>query len=137
MCGSEKATFSNEKETHTMDYYKVLEDYSVEFFSGYRESMNLFHPVIDDRGILMFMADTPDGVVVGTQSIQRPVLSPKQVYQVTKTEHQVLDYDNKVMEEDGHKIWVDVWLRDPDSVGVLLTCRDVSFADVLRAQHGL
>lgn len=120
-----------------MDYYKVLEDYSVEGVVGYRAPVIPFYPIIDDRGTLMFMGATPDGVILGTQSLQRSALSPKQVYQGTKTHHRVVDYDSHLMEEDGHKVWVDVWLRDPGSAGVLLTCKNVSFADVFRAQHGL
>lgn len=137
MCGSENATFSNEKETHTMDYYKVLEDYSVESFSNYGETADVYYPIIDDRGNLMFLAETREGVVVSSLSIQVPKFSPKPVYLVTRSQSKVVDYGKKILEVDGQTVYVDVWLRNSESAGELLTCEDVSFADVVRAQHGL
>lgn len=137
MCGSENATFSNEKETHTMGYYKVLEDYSVEFFPNYGDTAKEYSPIIDDRGNLMFLAETREGVVVSTLSIQVPKFSPKPVYQLTRSQSKVIEYGKKILEVDGETIYVDVWLRNPESAGELLTCKDVSFADVLRAQHGV
>lgn len=55
MCGSEKATFSNEKEAHTMDFYRVLEDYSLEAFLDYEKSASMHFPIIDDTGTLMLI----------------------------------------------------------------------------------
>lgn len=120
-----------------MDYYKVLADYSVESFPNYGETADVYYSIIDDRGTLMALAETREGVVIGTLSIQVPKLSPKSVYLVTRSESKVLDYDEKVLEADGQIVYVDVWLRDSESAGELLTCKDVSFADVVRAQHGI
>lgn len=137
MCGSENATFSNEKETHTMDYYKVLEDYSVESFPNYRETAKVYHPIIDDRGNLMFLGDTREGVVVSSLAIQVPKFSPKPVYQLNRSQSKVIDCGKEILEVDGETVYVEVWLRNSDSAGELLTCEGVSFADVVRAQHGL
>ena len=120
-----------------MDYYKVLEDYSVESFPNYRETAKVYHPIIDDRGNLMFLGDTREGVVVSSLAIQVPKFSPKPVYQLNRSQSKVIDCGKEILEVDGETVYVEVWLRNSDSAGELLTCEGVSFADVVRAQHGL
>ena len=92
-----------------MDYYKVLEDYSVESFPNYRETAKAYHPIIDDRGNLMFLAETREGVVVSSLSIQVPKFSPKPVYQVSRSQSKVIEYGKKIMEVDGETVYVGVY----------------------------
>lgn len=97
-----------------MDYYKVLEDYSVESFPNYRETAKVYHPIIDDRGNLMFLAETREGVVVSSLSIQVPKLSPKPVYQLNRSQSKVIDCGKEILEVDGETVYVEVWLRNSD-----------------------
>ena len=50
MCSSEKVTFSNEKEAHTMSWFQVSEDYKVSS-CGEKEFPEIgWAPIIDDNG---------------------------------------------------------------------------------------
>ena len=84
-----------------MDFYRVLEDYSVEALLNYEDSASEYFPIIDDNGILAFLADAREGVVVGTLSVQVPKLSPKLVYLLTRMSTQALDYDNHIITSGG------------------------------------
>ena len=136
MCVSEKVTFSNEKEAHTMTNFRVLEDYSVSPISGdYTDEK--WEYVIDDSGTLRPITKTPDGVVVESLDGSLPCFSPKKVYCYSNNQHPLRDEKGKIVRVEGKPVPLVVWVRDPGSEGDFLTVTGGKFFDLLRAQHGL
>ena len=136
MCSSEKVTFSNEKEAHTMSWFQVSEDYKVSS-CGEKEFPEIgWAPIIDDNGAWGWLYLDPGEPYVFFPPMVIPSFSPKVCKRYGTVPVTLLTPQRDEVVREGKVLYKSVLWEDADKWSPILLRKNLSFQEVFHAQHG-